>query len=128
MYEYYEQLKLPSYAPPHYVFYYVWMCLYFLMFVSFIILLFTPGSALRLAGLAMFAIQILLNFSWPLIFFKLKKIGLSCFVSFLLLMLVAFMTLVFFKMSLLLGILQIPYLVWLIFANILNFDVYKLNK
>lgn len=128
MYEYYKQLKLPSYAPPGYVFSYVWTCLYLLMFVSFIILLFAKNSSLQLIGLLTFSVQIVLNISWPYIFFKWKNIGLSCIVSFLLLLLVIFMTAVFFRLSPFLGLLQVPYLLWLIFANILNLDVYILNR
>lgn len=128
MYEFYNKLKLPSYAPPGFVFYYVWMFLYFLMFISFGILLFMPKSLLQVFGLGIFALQIFVNFLWPYIFFKWKNIGLSCVISLLLLLLVAFMTLIFFKISLILGWMQVQYLLWIIFANVLNFDVYRLNK
>lgn len=128
MYEYYKQLKLPSYAPPGIAFYYAWMILYFLMLVSFIILLFLPKTILHLAGLVVFALQVFVNFLWPYVFFKWKKAGLSCVISFVLFVLVLFMTLIFFKLMPLLGWLQIPYVLWLVFASILNFDVYRLNK
>lgn len=128
MYDYYKKINLPTYAPPGFVFYYVWMCLYFLMFVSFVVLLFMQNSFIRLLALMVFSIQIFINLSWPLIFFKWKNIGLSCIVSFVLLLLVIFMTILFFKLSVFLGLLQVPYLIWLIFANILNLDVYMLNR
>lgn len=128
MYEYYKQLKLPSYAPPGIVFSYAWTFLYFLMLISFVMLLFLPKTILNLAGLAILALQVVITFLWPYVFFKMKNIPVSCVISVILLLLVLFMTLIFFKLSLILGWLQIPYILWLIFANILNFDIYRLNK
>ena len=127
MYEYYKQLKLPSYAPPGIAFYYAWMILYFLMLVSFIILLFLPRLYFILQACGICTAG-LCEFFMALRIFQMEKSWISCVISFVLFVLVLFMTLIFFKLMPLLGWLQIPYVLWLVFASILNFDVYRLNK
>ncbi len=128
MYEFYDKIKRPKYSPPAFVFFYVWVFLYVLMLISFIYLLFLPNYFLKFLGIGIFSLQIFLNFLWPYIFFKLKNIELSCVVCILLLVSVIMMTVIFFKISFVLGCLQIPYLLWLFFANVLNIEVYFMNK
>lgn len=126
-YNYYETINKPSYAPHKKIFPVVWTFLYILMGVSYIILYFSPATFGKFFALPTFYLQLILNILWPFIFFKFKKIAPAFVISILLFLMVLLMTKLFFGISITLGILQIPYLVWLAFAVKLNFDIMRLN-
>ena len=69
-----------------------------------------------------------MNFLWPLLFFLWKQRLLSLALLVVLLVLVAKMTSEFEKSSVAAARLQIPYLLWLLFASYLNLGVYLLNR
>lgn len=126
-FDFYNVINKPVYAPDRNVFKTVWTVLYILMFVSFIIFYFKPLSIVKILATPLFCLQLLLNLSWSPVFFRYKKIGMAFGICVLLLITVILMTLLFFRMSFLLGILQIPYIVWLIIAVRLNYDIMKMN-
>ena len=119
----YAQLaEKPPLSPPGWAFPLVWSILYALMGV---------GAGLVWAkgrGVAMnlMVAQLVVNFFWPLLFFSAGAYGFAFLWLVLLLMLVAWMTGEFWKISPLAGKLQIPYLLWLLFAAYLNAGVYLL--
>lgn len=126
-FDFYNVINKPSYAPDRKVFKPAWSFLYGLMFLSFLIFYFQPLSLSKILATPLFCLQFLLNLSWTPVFFKYRKIGMAFGICVLLLITVILMTLLFFRMSFLLGILQIPYILWLIFAARLNYDVMRLN-
>lgn len=126
-FEFYNVINKPSYAPDRSIFKPVWTFLYVLMFISLVIFYFEPLSISKILAIPLFCLQLLLNLSWTPVFFKLKKIGVAFGISVMLLISVILMTLLFFRISFLLGILQIPYILWLILATRLNFDIMRLN-
>lgn len=126
-FNFYKVINKPDYAPQQRVFKPVWMTLYSLLFVSFLILYFQPMSFAKILAAPLFGLQFLLNLIWTPVFFKFKKIKLAFVISVLLLITVIIMTLLFFKISFLLGLLQIPYILWLILATRLNFDIIRMN-
>jgi tryptophan-rich sensory protein len=130
MYEnnFYRNLKKPILTPPPAVFKWVWSMLYALMFVSFSIIFFSPNSPYKIYAFTLFILQLSLNLIWPLIFFVYRKIKLSLIICILLTLCVFLMILVFYNISKISAILQLPYLIWLIFANILNTLIVKLNS
>ncbi len=126
-FDFYNVINKPDYAPDRSVFKPVWTFLYILMFISFVIFYFKPLSISKILAIPLFCLQLLLNLSWTPVFFKLKKIGVAFGISVMLLISVILMTLLFFRISFLLGVLQIPYILWLILATRLNFDIMRLN-
>ncbi len=126
-FEFYNLINKPSYAPNRNIFAPVWGVLYILMFVSLVIFYYQPLSFSKILATPLFCLQFLLNLSWTPVFFKYRKIGAALAITIILLITVILMTLLFFKMSFLLGILQIPYILWLIFALRLNYDIMRLN-
>ena len=71
----YASLKKPSFNPPNYLFGPVWTLLYFLMGISFYLILKEKKSnSHKTQSIISFVIQITLNFFWSFIFFK----NLSC--------------------------------------------------
>ena len=73
-------------------------------------------------------LQLFVNAMWSIIFFVLKW-RLFAFIWIILLdILVILMILEFYKKEKLAGLLQIPYLIWILFASYLNLFVFLLNS
>lgn len=124
---FYNELKKPPFLPEGKVFKTVWAVLYFLMFVSFVLVIIS-GEDEKILGIAAFFVQLFFNILWPLVFFKYKNIKLALLVSILLMISAEVMVLIFFDISKWAGIIQIPYFLWTVFAIYLNCGIYFLNK
>ena len=73
-------------------------------------------------------LQLFVNATWSIIFFTLKW-RLFAFIWIILLdLLVIIMIIEFYKKNKIAGLIQIPYLLWVLFASYLNLAVYLLNK
>ena len=117
----------PPLSPPPLVFPIVWTILYALMGYGSARIYMAPPSTLRSRGLNLYAIQLVLNFFWSLIFFNAQAFGLAFFWLLALWLLVLLMILSFHEVDPLAAKLQIPYLLWLTFAAYLNFWVARNN-
>jgi len=79
-------------------------------------------------GLKLFAIQLLLNMLWSLLFFGFQS-PLAGLVDIILLFAAILFTMIsFFKISRVAAILLIPYLLWVAFASVLNYQIWILNR
>ena len=124
---YRNNLIKPSFAPPSFLFGIVWTILYVLMGISSYFI-YNSMSCHRGNCLLLYFINLVLNFFWPIIFFNLQA-RLFAFLFILLLdIVVLFMIFCFYGINKKASYLQIPYFIWLIFASILNFSVYFLNR
>jgi tryptophan-rich sensory protein len=124
----YATLRKPPFTPPGWIFSPVWISLYLLMGVS-AFLVWSKGwgdSRVRVA-LSLFAVQLVLNASWSIMFFGLRSpfAGLVNIVTLWVFILLT--TLYFFKVSYTAGTLLVPYILWVSFAAVLNFSIWKLN-
>ena len=117
----------PPLSPPGIVFPIVWTALFALMGIGAAMVWLHPEAALSRKGINIFIAQLVVNFFWSLIFFNLQAFGLAFFWILLLLALVARMTYTFYRVIPLAGYLQIPYLIWLVFAAYLSAGVWILN-
>jgi len=79
-------------------------------------------------ALKIYYIQLVINALWSLFFFRLNWFLFSFLWILLLIGFVAYMIYLFYELDKKAAILQIPYLLWLIFAAILNFSIYYLNR
>lgn len=118
--------KQPSFSPPSYLFPIVWTILYFLMGISSY-LVYTSDSALKVQALKVYALQLFFNFFWSILFFRFSLYGLSFLWLVVLIGLICFMIYFFYKVQPIAAYLQIPYLLWCIFAAYLNYAVYRIN-
>ena len=126
--EFYETVDKPAFAPPGTVFPIVWTILFLLMGVSAYLVWTQYRAPLRRRALWVYAIQLAVNFVWPLLFFRARAF-LAAFVWLLaLLVLIAVMIGLFCRIRRAAGLLQIPYLLWSIFAAALNLGVWLLNR
>lgn len=79
-------------------------------------------------ALFLFAAQLILNVNWSATFFGLKSPLAGLIDISILWILILFTILNFMKLSRAAGILLIPYLLWVSFAAILNFAIWRLNS
>ena len=122
----YNSLQKPFLAPPSILFPIVWTILYILMGVSYGIL--ESKSLIEPKTKFIYYLQLFVNATWSIIFFTLKW-RLFAFIWIILLdLLVIIMIIKFYKKNKIAGLIQIPYLLWVLFASYLNLAVYLLNK
>jgi len=124
----YDSLTRPSFNPPGYLFGILWPVLYILMGISLYLIWKSQPGNLRTMALWVFAIQMILNFLWSFIFFRFHRIGWAFAEILLVWISIVVMIIVFYKISRTAGLLQIPYLLWVTFASILNGSYWLLNK
>lgn len=123
----YAGLNKPSFNPPNDIFAPVWTTLYILMAIAAWLVWKQPPSAERSRGLQLFWIQLALNFAWSLIFFQLHLIGFALAGILMLWLAILATCLAFFGVSKPAGVLLLPYLAWVSFASLLNFEIWRLN-
>lgn len=124
--ETFESIAKPPLTPPGAVFPIVWFILYTLMGISSY-LVYESNPRILSPALIVYAVQLAVNFTWPLIFFNRQAFLMSFIIIIALWILIIIMIVQFFKVSKTAAYLQIPYLLWVTFAAYLNFGVYLLN-
>ena len=122
----YETLKQAPLSPPSILFPIVWTILYILMGVSYGILK-NDGKIDKEINM-IYATQLLTNVTWPIIFFVFKWRFLAIIWILVLLGLIIYMAMKFYRKNKSAGLLQIPYILWTIFATYLTIGVYVLNN
>lgn len=122
----YNMLEKPPLSPPSILFPIVWTILYTLMGISYGIL--KQKKLVDSEIKYIYYLQLFVNATWSIIFFTLK-LRLFSFIWILLLdMLVIIMIKCFYEKNKTAGLLQIPYLLWTLFATYLNLTIYVLNQ
>ena len=109
----YAQLVRPPLSPPAAVFPIVWTVLYALMGIS-AYLVWREDTRASHRALGVYAIQLAINFSWSIVFFRFEALLAAAIVAVLLLAAV--------------GTMQLPYLAWSLFAAYLAAGTYLLNR
>jgi len=127
--EIYKTVERPPLSPPSIVFPITWTILYILMGIS-LYLVWTCGDKFTDKSKAyfFFTVQLVLNFLWSPVFFTAQLYLLAFIILLLMWIFTILMIISFYKISKPAGLLQIPYLLWLIFAGYLNLSIYILNK
>jgi len=123
----YETLNKPSFNPPNWLFGPVWTTLYILLGISLFLIWNQPASKKRNFAILVFLFQQGLNFCWSFMFFYFNTIGLALLEIIILWISIAFMLSVFYKIKPIAAYINIPYLVWVTFATILNAGYFILN-
>lgn len=123
----YVNLNKPFFNPPNYLFGPVWSLLYLLMGVSIFLILQAPKSELRKKAFIIFCVQLILNFLWSFLFFKFELPGIALIEILLIWVSILTMIITFSKINKTAAYLQIPYLLWVSFASVLNAAIWWLN-
>lgn len=122
----YAVLNKPPLSPPAQVFPIVWTILYLLMGVS-AYMIYISGSPHTENALKYYALQLIFNFFWPILFFTFDLYFLAFIWLLILIVLIIKMIEAFYEINPLAAFLQIPYLIWCIFAAYLNLSIDLLN-
>ncbi len=124
----YANFNNPPLAPPSWLFPIVWSILYVLMGVSLYLVWNSKADYESKKGAIVFwVLQLAFNFIWSPIFFIWQNFFLA-FIVLVLIFVFALITVIkFYNISKPAALLQIPYLIWLVFAGYLNLGVYLLN-
>ncbi|MCH5166350.1 MAG: tryptophan-rich sensory protein [Erysipelotrichales bacterium] len=120
----YEYLVQPKFAPPAYLFGIAWSILYLLMGISFY--LYKKNGEDNSVDKT-YNTQLILNLIWPIIFFNFKFRFIGTVEIIILDLVVIYMLYLFFKKYRTSFYLNIPYLLWLLFATYLSYSIYLLN-
>lgn len=122
----YNSLVKPFLSPPSILFPIVWTVLYILMGVSYGILKNKDLNDSKVKFV--YYLQLFVNALWSILFFTLKWRLFSFLWILLLDILVIIMIYRFYNKNKISGLLQIPYLIWILFASYLNLAIYLLNR
>ncbi len=125
----YTTLEKPSFNPPNWLFAPVWTILYILMGISaFLVWRVGLSEPNVRKALVIFIIQLILNAFWSVAFFGLRSPIAGLIVIVVLWIAILLTMLSSAKVSIMAGILLIPYILWVSFASILNAAIYILNR
>lgn len=121
----YSELFKPPLSPPGFIFPIIWSILYILMGISYLIL--KNNNSETNKECFVYYLQLAINLLWSIFFFIFKWRLFTIFWTILLIILVIYMIILFYSKTKISAYLNIPYLLWLIFALYLTIGVYILN-
>ena len=125
----FSRLEKPWFNPPNWVFSPVWTLLYILMGIAmWLIWKSKMPESLKKTALFLYAIQLILNFFWSLLFFNLHQTGWAFAEIILMWVFILLTILAFARVNKTAAWLMVPYISWVSFASILNYSIWILNK
>ncbi|MDO5141439.1 MAG: TspO/MBR family protein [Eubacteriales bacterium] len=126
--EQFAALAQPPLSPPGWAFPVAWTLLYLLMgLASWLVHKASAPQADKKRALALYGVQLAVNFCWPLLFFRAGAYGTAFWWLVLLLALVLATMVAFGRIDRRAAYLLVPYVLWLLFAGYLNAGVWALN-
>ncbi len=128
-YSWYQQLIKPSWAPPSYLFGPVWSVLYLLIAVSFgTVFLMVFRKQIPFIVIVPFVLNLFFNIIFTPIQFGLKNNLLASIDILLVLFTIVWAMIAIYPHARWITFIQIPYLLWVSFASILQITITWLNK
>ena len=121
----YSLLTKPSFNPPDWIFAPVWTTLYLMM--TFSIWIFWHSKKKEIQTVYIYFIHIVVNTTWTIVFFLLHNLVLAAVILALLIIMIIVMICRFKSVNLISVYLMIPYLLWCLYALILNVSLINLN-
>ncbi len=125
---FYQTIVLPSFAPPSWLFGPVWTFLYVLIFISFGWTLlkiiqkeFSPKLCIP------FGINLITNFIWTPLFFRIQNFDLALLDIFLVLGSIIWIMIIMWNKARWVSFIQIPYFLWVSFASVLMIGIWWMN-
>ena len=125
----YDEVLTPPLSPPSIIFPIVWTILFVLMGIS-AGMIYNSNAAQKQKSNALFtyALSLVVNFFWSLIFFNLRAFLFAFLWLLLLLYLIIKTILQYYKINKVAAYLQIPYCLWVTFAGYLTAGIWWLNS
>ena len=119
---FYNSLQQPPFAPPAWLFPVMWSILYALMGIS-AYLIWESDDTRRKGAIILYCAQLFANFLWTPVFFGLKSLRGATAVVIAMLILIIAMIFSFQRINKTSAYLNLPYLLWTIFAAYLTIGV-----
>lgn len=123
----YKGLNKPSFNPPSWVFGPVWTIIFTLMGISLYFVWTSSDSRIRTIALIFFGVQFLLNILWSYLFFGINNSGLAFLEILILEAFIITTGILFYLVKPISGYLFLPYFLWVGFASVLNYFLWRLN-
>jgi translocator protein len=120
-------LVKPALYPPPELFGIVWTCLYALMGFALAMIITARGAWGREHAVIAFAVQLLLNLAWSPLFFAAHQITWALALLAALIVAVGVTIYLFWRVRPVAGMLLLPYLAWILFATLLNYQFHSAN-
>lgn len=128
-YNWYSQLIKPSWSPPSWIFGPVWTVLYILIAISFGMVFYRwITGRIPLIVVLPFVLNLIFNFAFTPLQFGLKNNFLAAIDIFLVFVTLIWAMIAIYHHITWVAYFQIPYLLWVSFATILQFTITFLNK
>ena len=120
-------LTLPAITPPGWVFAVAWTILYIGLGLSLAMVLHARGARGRGFALLLFFVQLVANFAWSPLFFGAHQVTTALYLIIFILMVTVATVFAFAPIRKAAAWLLVPYMAWLLFAAILNFQIDQRN-
>ena len=120
-------LVKPEAMPGAWVFGFVWTLLYIMMGFALAMILHARGARGRPLAIGLFIAQFVLNLTWSPIFFAAHQVTTALIVIIIMLALAIATTFAFARIRKAAAWLMVPYLAWLCFAAVLNYEIDRMN-
>jgi len=123
----FQSLVKPSIFPPPAAFGIVWSILYAMMGLAAAMVCAAWGSCYRLPAIMAFVVQLAINLAWSPMFFGQHQITIALYIILALDVAVLVTIVLFWKVRKAAALLLVPYLAWILFAGVLNYEFLRLN-
>jgi tryptophan-rich sensory protein len=123
----FDALQKPEIMPPGWMFGVAWTILYIFLGLAVALILHARGARGRGLALSLFVLQLLLNYAWSPIFFAYHEVGAAFWTILAMILIAAVTAALFWRIRRVAALLMLPYLAWLCFAALLNWQIGLLN-
>ncbi len=126
--DWYRELQKPEFNPPSWVFGPVWTVLYLTIGAAGAMAWRAAIPAQRWLAFSIYGVQLVCNGLWSWLFFGLRSPFLAFLDIIALLVSIVANIVVFARIRTAAGLVLIPYLLWVSFATVLNWAIWRLNQ
>ena len=124
----YQTLDKPPFNPPDWVFGPVWTLLFVMIAVAGWRVWQKRHARAVGWALTVYALQLLLNLGWSVLFFGMQRVDLAAIEIVIFLAAIALNVRLFMPIDRLAGLLLVPYLCWVGFATVLTVAIFRINS
>lgn len=124
----YAGVNKPSFNPPNWIFGPVWVTLYTMMGIAaYLVWKDWANNAVAKYATILFFVHLAFNALWSILFFGLKNPMLAFFEIIVLWLMIVALIVMYYQINKTASYLLVPYLLWVSFASVLNFYIWRLN-
>jgi tryptophan-rich sensory protein len=123
----FDALAMPDIMPPGWVFGVVWPTLYTMLGLALAMVLHARGAKGRGLALALYGIAFIANLCWSPLFFAAHQVSAALVLILFMIVMTIATTFAFGRIRSAAAWLLVPYMVWISFAAILNYEFDQMN-